>query len=172
MLQFANYAPKTERRARILLFPFRRTENQTNRRQNAPLHPSILLKTIECTSSLEGPSSYADEHLLLTPPSPIRRHHSPARLALDLAPPIALVGRQQDHLLALLHGRFALATRIVRVKSLDVADLLAPRRGATAGPCLRPALELMLPARDVVDIEAAVETGRSSVKEALGVISV
>jgi hypothetical protein len=30
----------------------------------------------------------------------------------------------------------------------------------------------MLPAREVVDIEAAVETGRSSVKEALGVISV
>jgi hypothetical protein len=60
---------------------------------------------------------------------PPRRHHAPARLALDLAPPIALVGRQQNHLLALLHGCFALAARIIRVKSLDVADFL----GAAAG---------------------------------------
>jgi hypothetical protein len=47
-----------------------------------------------------------------------------------------------------------------------VGFLAPPRRGATAGPCLRPPIdgaeELMLPAREVVETEAAFETGRAS----------
>lgn len=46
----------------------------------------------------------------------------------------------------------------------SVGFFAPPRRGATAGPCLRMdgAEELMLPAREVVETEAAFETGRAS----------
>lgn len=55
-------------------------------------------------------------------PNPPSRYNSPSTLTLDLAPPIALIWRDQHHLLALSHARLAFAGRIVRVQRFDVSD--------------------------------------------------
>ena len=56
---------------------------------------------------------------LLHPPS---RHDSPPTLTLHLTPPITLIRRNQHHLLALLHARLSLASRIVSVQRFDVSE--------------------------------------------------
>ena len=55
----------------------------------------------------------------LHPPS---RHNSPSPFTLNFTPPIALIRRDQHHLLALLHTRLTLTRRIIRVQRFDVAE--------------------------------------------------
>lgn len=70
---------------------------------------------------------------------PPRRHNTPSPLTLNLTPSITLIRRNQHHLLALLHARLSLASRIVRVQRFDVSECrllraAAPRRNS--GPLL------------------------------------